>query len=58
MASSHVCVCVCVYTGLSDPFVELSLQPEETFPESSEKQFRTTVQKQTLDPFYNEEFVL
>lgn len=44
--------------GLSDPFVELSLQPEETFPESSEKQFRTTVQKQTLDPFYNEEFVL
>ena len=58
--SLSLCVCLCVHvcTGLSDPFVELSLLPEEMFSDSSEKQFKTTVQKQTLDPFYHEEFML
>ena len=43
-------------TGLSDPFVELSLLPEWLFPESAKELFKTTVQKQTVDPVFNQEF--
>jgi hypothetical protein len=42
-------------SGLSDPFVELSLQPYSLF---TDKQLKTSTKKQTLDPVYNEEFLL
>ena len=44
--------------GLSDPFVQLTLVPPWVFTESSGKHFKTDVQKQTLDPFFNETFKL
>ena len=44
--------------GLSDPFVQLTLVPPWIFTESSRKNFKTSVQKQTLDPFFNETFKL
>ena len=44
--------------GLSDPFVELHLMPKSSFKDSSEKTFKTQVLKQTLDPVFNDEFLL
>ena len=41
--------------GLSDPFVEMSLHPYSLF---TDKQLKTSTKKQTLDPLYNEEFLL
>ena len=48
-------LCVVVYSGLSDPFVELSLLPNWLFPD---KQAKTSTKKQTVDPLFNEEFLL
>jgi BAI1-associated protein 3 len=42
-------------SGLSDPFVEMSLHPRSLF---IDKQVKTTTKKQTVDPVYNEEFLL
>ena len=44
--------------GLSDPFVKLKLMPPWVFSECSEKHFKTGVQKQTVNPFFNETFKL
>ena len=47
-----------IYLGLSDPFVQLTLMPSWIFSESSGKCFKTTVQRRTLNPFFNETFKL
>lgn len=47
------------FSGLSDPFVQLTLMPTWAFAKTSNnKHFKTTVRKQTLDPFFNESFKL
>ena len=53
--------CTCIFgvaPGLSDPFVQLTLMPPWVFSESSSEHFKTSVLKQTLDPFFNESFKL
>ena len=44
--------------GLNDVYVEVSLQPDWCFVESSHKMFRTSVQKQTVNPLFGEELHL
>jgi len=46
-------VCACVYTGLSDPFVEILLMPEARFKIEPVK---TDCKKKELDPFYAKDF--
>ena len=44
--------------GLSDPFVELVMQPEARFEACSDQVFKTHVMKATLDPVFDQEFLL
>ena len=46
-------MCACVYTGLSDPFVEILLMPEARFKIEPVK---TDCKKKELDPFYAKDF--
>lgn len=43
-------------SGLSDPYVEVSMQPQKLFP--SQRVQRTQVMKQTLNPVFNVTFQL
>ena len=44
--------------GQSDPFVELSLVPDSVFSKTSHMNFRTSPQKQTLNPVFSTEFLM
>lgn len=47
-----------MYTGLSDPQAELNLVPDWVFSTCSNKQFRTSPHKQTLNPNFSAEFLM
>ena len=50
--------CQLNYIGKSDPFVVVHLLPTDLFPKVAEKNYKTDVKKQTLEPFFNEKFNL
>ncbi|XP_064406965.1 protein unc-13 homolog D-like isoform X2 [Halichondria panicea] len=45
-------------TGLSDPFVELTLMPPWHFGHTQSKKLKTSVKKKTLNPVFNEDFIM
>ena len=53
---THVCLCA-TSLGSSDPYVQLTVLPQWKFTESNKKgPYKTQVEKETLDPYFNKEF--
>ena len=45
------------YLGSSDPYVQLTVLPQWKFTEANKKRpYKTQVEKETLDPYFNKEF--
>ncbi len=45
-------------TGLSDPFVELTLMPPWNFGHTQSKKQKTSVKKETVNPVFNEDILM
>ncbi len=45
-------------TGLSNPFVELTLMPPWQFGHTQSKKQKTPVKKKTVNPVFNEDFIM
>ena len=53
--SETVVIC---FAGLSDPFIEFSLMPPWAFGLSKPHKIQTSKKKKTVNPVFNEEFMM